>query len=198
MFTGDSWDSWAVYEDDDSALIPLLVVRQLVGAHRFDERNLPSIAAIAPVEGLLRRDVVALASEWEHWWITNTVEEFDGTPRHRGPGAPSGTHLRAFLDRRWEMVLELTEDFRRAARSSSWIGEEADLTITSLMNEMEAHRGATSRPFRLRLEVLPFIGPGIWPVTPTRYLVSSELRRDASAFGGAIQPVLEGLAWGSR
>jgi hypothetical protein len=197
VFVGDGMDSWAVYEDDDSALIPHLIVRQLLGAHRFDERNLPAIGAIAAVDGLRRREVAATASEWERWWTSSVAAEERGIGGSREPEAPQSPHLRAFLEGRWTDVLQLTREFRRRARSARRNGEESDLTITELMTAMEARRGVASPPFRLRLGVLPFLEPGIWRVTQAHYLVSLDLRRDRSAFGAAIRPVLEELSWGS-
>jgi hypothetical protein len=196
MFVGEP--SWAVIEEDDSDLIPLLIVRQLLGVHRFDERNLPAIDdALTAEEGLPRRQLAALAAEWERWWIADTAgaQEDGGPARQHGPEVPSSPRLRDFLDRRWISVEAFAEGFRRRAPSDPTSGMEADLTITHLVNTMEVGRGKPSRPFRLKLEILPFPQIGIWRVTRTRYLVSSDLRGNRQAFGEAIQPILEGLAW---
>jgi hypothetical protein len=195
MFVGEP--SWAVIEEDDSDLIPLLIVRQLLGVHRFDERDLPAIDdALTAEEGLPRRQVAALAAEWERWWMADTAgaQEDGGAAHHRPSGVPSGLRLRDFLDRRWDCVEAFAEGFRRRAPSDPTSGMEADLTITHLVNTMEAGRGMPSRPFRLKLEILPFPQAGIWRVTRTRYLVSSDLRGERQAFGKAIRPILEGLA----
>lgn len=196
MFAGNGENSWVVYEDDDSDLVALLVVRDSLGCSRFDERRLPATGAGLLVDGMPRREVASLAAEWERWWAADTASRRPNVSHPLTSGVPSGPRLRAFLDQHWITVQGEIDRFRRQNRQG-WGGADGDLTITRLMNEMESTCGDPPHSFLLRLEILPFAEPSIWRVTPAHYLVSGTLRRDQSAFADAMAPILQELGWGS-
>ncbi|SFN40386.1 hypothetical protein [Mycetocola miduiensis] len=210
MYDGAAADSWAVYEEDDSTLAPLLIVRELLGLHRFDERNLPVLGHIETLEGIPRRHVHDLASEWNRWWLAD-VAAYEGVSFRSGgfggsgassnpvgtsgPGLPPGQKLQDFLTHHWLDVAAYQRDVRLRARAELGEARDSDLTMSELVITTERCKGTRALPFRLQLEVLPFATSGLWPVTPTRYLVSSRLRRDRAGFAAAIAPVIESLGW---
>lgn len=187
---------WSVVEEWGSPLAHHLVVREMLGAREFDALRLPRTAAsVGVVPGIRRRQARTLANEWRLWW-SRCVDEDPGPVSAdlrdaAGPAMPQGEHLSAFVRQHWPQIRECAAQVNeRAGAAARFPG---DLVITHAVNQISVTLARPTRPFSLSIEVLSLADTGLWRVSPTRILVSADLRLDAPTFGVLLHPVLRDL-----
>jgi len=138
---------------------------------------------------------------WMRWWIS-VVE-----PQARGWGVPlqevddaglvvlpqEGAEdyiaaIRSHLDnaRTWAEVASQAHSETELAR----MRRGADFTLLELVRENEAELGRPSRPFRLRIEVLPLAESGIWWIGDDTIAVDETTRNEPILYRDALAPIV--------
>jgi hypothetical protein len=177
-------DAWLVTEDASVPVLTVLYLRDALGI--VDPGGLPRLEAtgLPPTEPPDPR----VGWAWTRWWIS-TIEadrprfallpEFDD--------AFEGA-IRRHLDsaRAWAQVAHRVYGERAAGRH--------DLTIQAVVREREAELGRRARPFRLRIEVLPLVEPGLWWIGENAVAVDEAVRAEPVLYADALRPVIEQLA----
>jgi hypothetical protein len=138
---------------------------------------------------------------WMRWWIS-VVE-----PEARSWGVPlqevddaglvvlpqEGAEdyiaaIRAHLDdaRTWADVASRAHAETAVARMANG----NDFALAELVRELEAELGRPSRPFRLRIEVLPFAASGVWWIGDDAIAVDETTRNEAILYRDALAPIV--------
>lgn len=183
MRTGPIEDSWIAREDATTTVLVALYLRDALGI--VDPSGLPRLdgTGLPEVEAPDMRTGWA----WTRWWIA-TIEA-DGI---RMPLLPDeddaytervGRHLDSA--RAWAQVAHQVAGERAAARR--------DLTIQAVVREREEELGRRARPFRLRIEVLPLVEPGLWWIGENAIAVDESVRAEPVLYADALRPVIDQL-----
>ncbi|WP_448058547.1 hypothetical protein [Cellulomonas hominis] len=191
--TGPSWQ--LRIHDLRQALVAALHVRDGLGLS-VPGSPPPLVPTVPPTAPVPARSV--LADEWGQWWhalLTMDDEDRLGPD----PWLPSDElrTLRPLVDARRTESLRWAADLRRATHISpdgslalrARSGPEP-LLVTRLVAEMEREAGRPARPFVLRVDVLPVVGPWWMMPSPGHLLVGQEIYVDAHAWRSLLRELL--------
>lgn len=149
------------------------------GLPRMLGTGLPEIGAPDP----------GFAFGWMRWWIP-LIE-----PDAPGWGLPDGDDpfslaVRRHLDsaRAWAAVAHEQHNGSEIDRM-----QRPDTVLPELVAEQESALGRASRPFRLRIEVLPLAASGIWWIGDDTIAVDETTRHEPILYRDALAPVVAQL-----
>lgn len=182
----DGIRSWEAREDASREILVGLYVRDALGV--ADPSGLPRLLGTGlPDPGP--------ADErtnwwWQRWWIA-ILDPDEG----RFAGLPSDfaeigdRALKKHLDdaRTWA-------DVAHEAHNEAASVRRHDNPLGHVVREWQERNGRVSRPFRLRVEVLPLTTAGIWWIGENAIAVDELLRSDASSYALALEPIIDRLA----
>ena len=191
MYAGPEGRShWEAREDASREVLVALYLRDALGI--VDPSGLPRMFGT----GLPETEPAepAMAFGWMRWWIP-LIE-----PDARGWGLPAdgdagsdafAAAVRRHLDsaRAWATVAH-------EQHNGSVIGRMqrgGDLVIQELVREQEVALGRASRPFSLRIEVLPLVASGIWWIGDDAIAVDETTRNEPILYRDALAPVIAAL-----
>jgi hypothetical protein len=191
---------WEAREDASRTVLVALYLRDALGAR--DPSGLPRLLGTGLAEVPPADDHTTYW--WMRWWIS-VVE-----PEARGWGVPlqeiddgglvvlpeEGAEdyialVRHHLDdaRTWADVAHRAHAETAMARS---LGGD-DFALARLIRENEAELGRVSKPFRLRIEVLPLAGSGVWWIGDDAIAVDETTRSEPILYRDALAPVVAQL-----
>ncbi len=188
---------WEAREDASRPVLVALYLRDALGAR--DPSGLPrmlgtGLPAAPPAASLI-------TYWWMRWWIS-VVE-----PEARSWGVPlqevddaglvvlprEGAEdyiaaIRTHLDdaRTWAGVASRAHSETEMARMRSG----NDFTLQELVREHEAELGRPSRPFRLRIEVLPLAASGVWWIGDDTIAVDETTRNEPILYRDALASIV--------
>lgn len=178
--------SWEVSEQTSREVLVALYVRDALGI--VDASGLPrllgtGLAEVAPPDDLT-------GWRWTRWWIS-IVEPDAALPAVPGDDDGFRAILRRHIDdaRTWAEVARSQSDERAAARAHG----RADL-IGDLVAEASRGLDRGIHPFRLRIELVPLVTPGVWWIGEDVLVVDDQLRDDPLLLPPALGPILRQLA----
>ncbi len=181
-------------------MLVALYLRDALGAR--DPSGLP------PLLGTGLREVPPADDRTTHWWMRWWISVVE--PEARGWGVPlqevddSGlvvlpvegaedyiAAIRHHLDdaRTWADVAHQAHGETAMARMLSG----GDFALPQLVREHEAELGRASRPFRLRIEVLPLAASGVWWIGDDAIAVDETTRNEPILYRDALAPVVAQL-----
>ena len=188
---------WEAREDASRPVLVALYLRDALGAR--DPSGLPrmlgtGLPAAAPASDLI-------TYWWMRWWISVVepearmwgvpLQEVDDAglvvlPREGAEDYIAA--IRTHLDdaRTWADVASRAHSETEMARMRSG----HDFTLQELVREHEAELGRPSRPFRLRIEVLPFAESGIWWIGDDAIAVDETTRYEPILYRDALAPIV--------
>jgi hypothetical protein len=188
---------WEAREDASRPVLVALYLRDALGAR--DPSGLPRMLGTGLPDGVPADDLIT--SWWMRWWIS-VVE-----PQARGWGVPlqevdddglvvlpqEGAEdyiaaIRTHLDdaRTWADVASRAHSESEMAR----MRRGNDFTLRELVREHEAELGRASRPFRLRIEVLPFAASGVWWIGDDAIAIDETTRNEPILYRAALAPIV--------
>ncbi|MFC5502164.1 hypothetical protein ACFPJ4_07925 [Lysinimonas soli] len=181
---------WEVVEDASRDVLVALYLRDALGI--VDPSGLPRMLGTGLPEVDPPEPSIAFA--WTRWWIP-LIE-----PDARSWGLPEGDEagtdafsaaVRRHLDsaRAWAMVAHEQHNGSSIARMQ----RAPDVTIQELVHEQEVALGRASRPFRLRIEVLPLAASGIWWIGEDVIAVDEATRDEPILYRDALAPIVAAL-----
>lgn len=187
MYAGpEGCSHWEAREDASRDVLVALYLRDALGV--VDPSGLPRMLGTGLPE--LTPADPAIAFGWMRWWIP-LIE-----PDARGWGLPDAddpfsTTVRPHLDsaRAWATVAHEQHNGSAIARMQ----RHDDLVLNELVREQEVALGRTSRPFRLRIEVLPLAASGIWWIGDDAIAVDETTRDEPILYRDALAPVVAAL-----
>ena len=189
---------WEAREDASRTVLVALYLRDALGAR--DPSGLPRLLGTGLPEAPPADD--RMTFWWMRWWIS-VVE-----PEARGWGVPlqevdddglvvlprEGADdyiaaIRRHLDsaRAWADVAH--RDYAETSMARMVGGDY--FVIPHLVREHESELGRASRPFRLRIEVLPLAASGIWWIGDDTIAVDETTRNEPILYRDALAPVME-------
>jgi hypothetical protein len=181
---------WEIVEDASRDVLVALYLRDALGI--VDPSGLPRMLGT----GLPEPDEASVASpgltfSWLRWWIP--LIEPDAGAHWQLPdddGVFAGL-VRRHLDsaRAWATVAHEQYNGSAIARMQ----RPDDDVIPGLIGEREAALGRASRPFRLRIEVLPLAASGAWVIGDDVVAVDDTTRNEPILFRDAIESLVAQL-----
>jgi hypothetical protein len=186
VHAGRPEESWQVHEDSWVPLLTVLYVRDALGVvdpgglPRLDGTGLPALEPADP----------ATTWAWMRWWISTVEADRPGFAMLPELGDVMSSRIGRHLDsaRTWAQVAHRAYQEREAA------GRWHDLTIQAVVRDREAELGRRARPFRLRIEILPLVEPGLWWIADDAIAVDVAVRDEPVLYADALRPVIEQLA----
>jgi hypothetical protein len=183
--------TWEVREDASRDVLVALYLRDALGI--VDPSGLPRMLGTGLPESSDAVDP-RLAFGWMRWWIP--VIEPDaagwGLPDGDDPFAadPFPAAVRQHLDsaRAWAAVAHEQHNGSAIERM-----QRPDTVLPELVAEREAALGRASRPWRLRIEVLPLAASGIWWIGDDAIAVDETTRNEPILYRDALAPVVAQL-----
>lgn len=178
--------SWSATQSSWVPILVALYVRDALGVvdpgglPRLDGTGLPVTAAPDP----------AIVWAWTRWWISTVEADRPGFSMLPDLGEVAADRIGRHLDsaRTWAQVAHRAYLEREAG------GRWRDLTIQAVVREREAELGRRARPFRLRIQVLPLVEPGLWWIADDAIAVDVSVRDEPVLYADALRPVIEQLA----
>jgi hypothetical protein len=181
---------WEAREDASREVLVALYLRDALGV--VDPSGLPRMLGTGLPE--IESPDPGVVFGWMRWWIP-LIE-----PDARGWGLPDGADagsdafaaaVRRHLDsaRAWAEVAHEQHNRSAIARMERL---EYPL-LTELVREQEAALGRESRPFRLRIEVLPLAASGIWWIGDDAIAVDETTRNEPILYRDALGPIVSAL-----
>lgn len=177
---------WGVREDASRPVLVALYLRDALGI--VDPSGLPRMLGTglatptAPVDA-------RLAFGWMRWWIPLIEPDAHdwGLP---DDDEPFSRAIRRHLDdaRAWAAVAHEQYNGSAIARM-----QEPDTVLPDLVVEREAALGRPSRPWRLRIEVLPLAASGIWWIGDDTIAVDDATRDEPILYRDALAPLVAQL-----
>ncbi|MDP9028485.1 MAG: hypothetical protein M3N46_13220 [Actinomycetota bacterium] len=184
---------WELREDASREILVALYLRDALGI--VDPSGLPRMlgTGLPEVDPANPADP-AMAFGWMRWWIP-LIE-----PDAAGWGLPDGDEpnsaafasaVRRHLDsaRAWATVAHEQHNGSVIARMQ----RRDDFTIQELVHEQEVALGRASRPFSLRVEVLPLAASGIWWIGDDAIAVDETTRDEPILYRDALAPIVAAL-----
>ena len=189
---------WEAHEDASRAVLVALYLRDALGAR--DPSGLPRMLGTGLPDAAPAADLITYW--WMRWWISVVepearmwgvpLQEVDDAglvvlPREGAEDYIAA--IRTHLDdaRTWA-------DVASRAHSRDGDGEDGGAATISrsqeLVREHEAELGRPSRPFRLRIEVLPFAESGIWWIGDDAIAVDETTRYEPILYRDALAPIV--------
>jgi hypothetical protein len=183
---GQERASWQVDENASRDVLVALYLRDALGV--VDPSGLPRMLGTGLPEPAGTPDP-GLAFGWMRWWIP--LIEPDAT----GWGLPDGDDpfsiaVRPHLDsaRAWATVAHEQYNGSAIARMQG-----PDTALHEVVAEREAALGRASRPWRLRIEVLPLAASGIWWIGDDVIAVDETTRNEPILYRDALAPIVAQL-----
>ncbi|MEP6841997.1 MAG: hypothetical protein ABJA11_00665 [Pseudolysinimonas sp.] len=177
---------WEAREDASHEVLVALYLRDALGI--VDPTGLPRMLGT----GLPEREPAeqAMVLGWLRWWIPMIEPD---AHRWGFPDAddPFLAAVRRHLDsaRTWAAVAN--EQQSDSAKERMMRGD--DFALAQLVKENELALGRASRPFRLRIEVLPLAASGIWWIGDDAIAVDETTRNEPIMYRDALASVVEQL-----
>ena len=190
MYAGPEGRShWEAREDASREVLVALYLRDALGI--VDPSGLPRMLGTGlPVLDAAEPETVY---GWMRWWIP--LIEPDAQEWPWPDDDPSSNRfislVRRHLDsaRAWATVAH--EQHNGSALARLLRGD--DFVLPELVREQEVALGRTSRPFRLRIEVLPLATSGIWWIGDEAIAVDETTRDEQILYRDALEPVVVAL-----
>jgi hypothetical protein len=181
VHTGRDEDSWLAFEDASLDVLTALYVRDALGI--VDPGGMPALRGT----GLPAHDApdMRVGWAWTRWWIGIVENE-----RGRLPVLPDDDADDAFA-RAVRPHLDSARAWAQVAHRQH--GPRRDLTLGAVVREREEELGRRSRPFRLRIEVLPLATPGLWRIGESAIAVDDTVRDEPVLYADALRPILDRL-----
>ncbi len=173
-------------EDASRDILVALYVRDALGI--VDPSGLPRMLGT----GLLEAEPAgpALTFGWLRWWIPLIEPDATGwgLPDDDPTATAFSSAVRRHLDsaRAWAAVAHEQHNGSALAR----LVRGDDVVLAELVREQEAALGRSSRPFRLRIEVLPLAASGIWWIGDDAIAVDETTRDEPILYRDALEPVV--------
>jgi len=193
-------ESWRMGEDASWHLSVALYIRDALGLPAtkpfFIPPFLPAVPEHIPVTGP-ELDIL-LAEEWALWFSDLLADHVD-----LGTDQPfNGTVLERRSPAFQQAVAENADAARAAATSfRDSYGEHfyrnikvEGPVINRLVRSVEKELGHRAAPFELNVRILPVDGFWLHRVNPNLVLVSETARRDQTALGSLLGPIIRELA----
>ena len=191
MYAGPrSRSHWEVSEDASREVLVALYLRDALGI--VDPSGLPrmlgtGLPEVEPAEP-------AMAFGWLRWWIPLIEPDARGwgLPDDGDPGSDAfAAAVRRHLDsaRAWATVAHEQQNGSFIARMQR--GDDSG--VAELVRDQEAALGRASRPFRLRVEVLPLAASGIWWIGDDAIAVDETTRNEPILYRDAMAPIVAAL-----
>jgi hypothetical protein len=178
-------DSWVVVEDASTAVLTALYVRDALGIP--DPGGIPELRGTGlPV--VADAPDMRVAWAWTRWWMSVVEDDRPRLPVFDDDADVGfATRVRPHLDsaRAWAQVVHRAHADRSAA------GDQP--TLDAIVAERETELGRPARPFRLRVEVVPFAAPGLWWIGENAIAVDDTTRWEPVLYADALEPVLAQL-----
>lgn len=191
MYAGPLGTShWELREDASREVLVALYLRDALGI--VDPSGLPrmlgtGLAEVGPPDP-------AIVFGWMRWWIPLIEPDAAGWGLPEGDDPNSATFtsaVRRHLDsaRAWATVAHEQHNGSAIARMQ----RPPEFTIQELVHEQEVALGRASRPFRLRVEVLPLAASGIWWIGDDAIAVDETTRDEPILYRDALAPIVAAL-----
>ncbi len=188
MYAGPEGRShWEAREDASREVLVALYLRDALGI--VDPTGLPRMLGTGLPESEPAEPAIAFG--WMRWWIPLIEPDAPGWS-WPDPSTDSFTPLvRRHLDnaRAWATVAH--EQHNGSALARMVRGD--DFVLAELVREQETALGRASRPFRLRIEVLPLAASGIWWIGDDAIAVDETTRDEPILYRDALEPVVVAL-----
>ncbi|MFD5751642.1 hypothetical protein [Streptomyces sp. NPDC127033] len=188
---------WQIQVRERYSLTMGLFARDAAGLRPRMDLHIPPLSPTVDI----RSDFARLAGprttdEWETWWSRELLRETESGPGLYPPHFPAlascpqlGALVRACFDD------AVAWNVRRHRRSGGFpAGDESYAPEAGLVGAVEAEIGRRARPFRLVVTQLPVAEETGWRVARDHVLVSEGRRRNTSAYGEWLTPMIRELA----
>jgi hypothetical protein len=181
---------WEATEDASREVLVALYLRDALGV--VDPSGLPRMLGTGLPE--LEPADPGMVFGWMRWWIPLIEPDARGwgLPDRDDPSAAAfEAGVRRHLDsaRAWATVAHEQHNGSMIARMQ----RAPDLAIQELVRQQEAALGRASRPFRLRIEVLPLAASGIWWIGDDAIAVDEATRNEPILYLDALAPIVAAL-----
>jgi hypothetical protein len=183
---GQERTSWQVSEDASRDVLVALYLRDALGI--VDPSGLPRMLGTGLPEPSEPADP-RLAFGWMRWWIPLIEPD---APRWGLPDGddPFSIAVRAHLDsaRAWATVAHEQYNGSAIARM-----QRPDTALHEVVVERESALGRASRPWSLRVEVLPLAASGVWWIGDDTIAVDEATRNESILYRDALAPIVAQL-----
>jgi len=185
--------SWQITVDLPQVLAVALYVRDIAGVTQTaPPTDLPEAAPSVAAEGVVHSPPEVIG-QWNGWWTRALTIGPLALAELEPPHFPAFAEAPALRD----LLRVHFHDARRWSahqKRSSVRANTRGLPLGELVAAVEHGMGRAAAPFRLRLDVVPVAGHGMWKVRPAHLLVSSALLDDPALLVTRLRPEVELLA----
>ncbi len=181
--------SWQVMADAPQVLAVALHIRDVAGvAQTSPPIDLPEAAPSVAAEGTVS-DLTEVTAQWNAWWTRalttgpHALKELN--PPHF-PAFADAPALQDLLRVHFDAARRWSDELKRGGAATM-----GTLPLGELVSEVEHRKGRAARPFRLRLDVVPVTGCGMWKVRHAHMLMSWALLDDPELLVAQLRPEVE-------
>jgi len=184
VHTGRPEESWRAREDASHPVLVALYLRDALGV--------PDVSGLPRLRGtglpVVEPPDMRTSWTWMRWWMTVVEDDDPRFPVLAEDDDATGRAVGRHLDsaRTWASVVHRAYNEGGPTRQ--------DLTLNDVVHERETELGRAARPFRLRIEVLPLVEPGLWWIGESAIAVDESVRAEPVLYADALRPVIEQLA----